>query len=255
MKECFPIILGAGIFDSKKQFGNKKKTQPRKVECYELELFFEDEGCSVINEKSYPIKKGNILFAKPGDVRQSILPFKCKFLHFDTIPAEFKKLLSTLPSAFSVEDFEKTDTALTKIIKLYYSAKTVDNIAATAELILLLKDISTHSLEENSIAVRAKRYINSNYNEDLTVENIAVYCNVSASYLHKIYSAAYGIGPAEALLNRRIYKARHLLINSNLPLSEIADLCGFNSQSYFSDCFKRKTGITPTDFRRNSSYI
>ena len=50
-----------------------------------MELFFEDEGCSVINGQLFPIKKGNILFAKPGDLRQSILPFKCKFLHFDNI--------------------------------------------------------------------------------------------------------------------------------------------------------------------------
>lgn len=255
MKEYLPILLGAGVFDSKKQFGNKKKTQPRKVECYELELFFENEGCSVINGQTFPVKKGNILFAKPGDLRQSILPFKCKFLHFDNIPAEFKKLLSSLPSVFTDEDFEDTDSKFTKIIKHHYSANAVDNITAAAELILLLKGVSTHSHEENSIAVKAKRYINSNYKEDLSVENIAVFCNVSASYLHKIYSAAYGIGPSEALLNRRIYKARDLLVNSKLSLSEIATECGFNSQSYFSDCFKRKTGVAPGCFRRNSSYL
>ena len=254
MKEYLPILLGAGIFDSKKQFGNKKKTQPRKVECYELELFFENEGCSVINGRTFPIKRGNILFAKPGDLRQSILPFKCKFLHFDNIPAEFKKLLSSLPSVFTAEDFEDTDSVFTKIIKHYFSANAVDNITACAELILLLKSVSTHSHEENSIAVTAKRYINSNYKEDLSVEHIAAFCNVSTSYLHKIYSSAYGIGPSESLLNRRIYKARDLLVNSNLPLSEIAAECGFNSQSYFSDCFKRKVGITPKEFRNNSSY-
>lgn len=254
MKKYLPTILGAGLFESKRKFPNTVKTPPRKVDCFELELFFEDGGCSFINGESYPIKRGNILFAKSGDVRQSNLPFKCKFLHFDNIPAEIEKSLSSLPKVFTAEDFEELDNTFTKISKLYYSANAVNNIAASAELIILLKTILSAPKPENGIAAKAYKYINRNYSENLSVEKIAEYCSVSVSYLHKTYSSVYGIGPAEALLNRRIYKAKDMLINTNKPLSEISSLCGFNSQSYFSDCFKRKTGVSPGDFRRNSSY-
>ncbi len=255
MKNHFPTILGAGFFDTLNKFPNVKRSKPRKVQYFELELFSEDGGCSVINGVKHPIKKGNILIAKPNDIRYSHLPFKCHFLHFEDIPEPLIQRLSALPSFFEIEDYDKTYESLISIIKNYCSADTVDNLSASAKLFLLLKELCSTEIEENSLAIRAKRFINKNYSEELTVEDIAAHCNISASYLHKIYSKAFCIGPAEALLNRRIYKAKEMIISTDLSLSEISNNCGFNSQSYFSDCFKRKTGITPKEFRKNTSYI
>jgi transcriptional regulator GlxA family with amidase domain len=63
-----------------------------------------------------------------------------------------------------------------------------------------------------------------------------------------------GQSPHDYLLTRRISAAKGLLIGTDLPLSEVAIRCGFNSQAYFSDCFRRKTGQTPGSFRKNASY-
>ncbi len=252
MKTILPSILGAGYFDSRKKFPKVKQTQPRTVDCYELELFFEDGGYSVINNQKHQIKKGGILFAKPNDIRYSLLPFKCIFLHFDNLPEDFIKRFEAFPCFFESENFEKIYEDVTQIIKLYCSADSVNNICATAKLLLLLKDIQTPKSEENNIALKAKLYIHNNYNEDLNIDSIAEHCNISASYLHKVFSKIYGIGPAEALVNRRIYKAKDLIINTDLSFCEIAYICGFHSQSYFSDCFKRKNGITPREFKQKN---
>ncbi len=255
MKTYFPKILSAGLFDSSERFQNIKTSQPRKVNCYELELFLENGGYSVVNGDSYSVEKSNILFSKSGDVRFSHFPCKCIFFHFDSIPPELERRFNTVHPVFPAEDFQKIYNDFIKIIKLYCSADPVNNLCASAELFLLLKNISTAEIQENSIVAKAKKYIYANFSEDLSVEDVAEYCNISASYLHKIYSKAYGIGPSEALLNRRIYKAKELIISTNFPLSEISSRCGFNSQSYFSDCFKRKTGATPKEFRKNSEYF
>ena len=126
---------------------------------------------------------------------------------------------------------------------------------ATAELLILLRNIYYQSADESGIAKKAQKFIHHNYKKEISVEYIAKYCNVSVSYLHKVYSKTFALGSAQALLNHRIAKAKDLLINTSYSLNEIAKLCGFNSQSYFSGCFKRKVGASPKEFRNNSSYV
>ncbi len=251
-----PVILGAGRFDSTQRFSGIHITRPRTVTCYELEFFFEDsEGVLVINNEKFPVKKGSVLFSKPGDVRYSHLHFKCDFLHFDKIPSALFERLKTLPPVFEPNNSNLISQKITEIIKNYCSVYSVDNISALAELLLLLKEVFNTETVENSLALKAKRIIHNEYSKNLNVEYIAEKCNISASYLHKIYAETFGIGPAEALLNRRIRKAKEFIINTDLSFFEIALNCGFNSQSYFSACFKNKTGVSPKDFRKMNSIL
>ena len=128
------------------------------------------------------------------------------------------------------------------------------------ELLLLLGRLEQccrpgTSAESGSAVEQARQYINAHYAEELSVEVLAAQCNVSASYLHKLFAEKLGQSPHEVLVNCRIAAAKGLLMNSDRPLSEIAVSCGFNSQAYFSDCFKRRTGMSPGQFRRNAEHL
>ena len=90
--------------------------------------------------------------------------------------------------------------------------------------------------------------------QPLTVEEIARDCHVSTSYLHRLFMARLGVSPHVALIQRRVTAAKALLVNSREPLAQIAWKCGFNSPSYFSDCFHRQTGMTPRAFRDSMAY-
>ena len=92
------------------------------------------------------------------------------------------------------------------------------------------------------------------HKENISVEEISAACNISPAYLHKIFKNTLSITPGNYLLNIRISAAQNLLVNTHQSLIEIAFNCGFNSQSYFSDCFKKNIGVTPKDFRKNATY-
>ena len=130
----------------------------------------------------------------------------------------------------------------------------MDNITSCAELITLLHSFINEKTEKLSIISTAQAYIKKNYEQNISVDEIANACNVSTSYLHKIFKNKLGITPSIYLLNHRISVAQNLLVNSNQTLTEIAFNCGFNSGSYFSDCFKKNVGVTPKDFRKNKVY-
>lgn len=255
MKHELPIILGAGIFDSKNRFPHNAVTLPRRVTTYELEYFFEDGGISVLNGVKYPIKSGNILFSKPDDIRYSFLPFKCRFIHFSVSDSSLIDAIEKINCFSNNTAYKKIDTIFSSISSLFYSVSNFDNITASAKLISLLHLLAESNEEKTDVITQAQNLIQNNYFDELTTDSIAKTCNISVSYLHKLFKNELNLTPGEYLTNCRISAARDMLINTDMSVNDVAFRCGFSSQSYFSDCFKRKNGISPKDFRKKINHL
>ena len=100
MHTGLPVISAAGIFDSRKYFQGSV-TRQRRVVDYELELFLEDGGISHVGDSSYPIHKGCMLIAKPGDKRCSTLHFCALYVHFGVADPALQQLLHTMAGFYS----------------------------------------------------------------------------------------------------------------------------------------------------------
>lgn len=97
----------------------------------------------------------------------------------------------------------------------------------------------------------AKKYIKDNLEKDLTVTEIANFVNLSPSYFSQLFKNATGITPYVFLLNSRLEQSKLLLLQTELAVSEIATLTGFNSDANFIYFFKNQTGTTPLKYRKN----
>jgi AraC family transcriptional regulator len=73
--------------------------------------------------------------------------------------------------------------------------------------------------------------------------------SMDPTYFHKLFTRTFGVTPARRVLMWRIAAARMALTDRDLSLAEIAQMCGFASQSYFSTCFRQKVGKTPRTYR------
>lgn len=93
-------------------------------------------------------------------------------------------------------------------------------------------------------------YFQKNYSNKLNLKDIALKFGVSPSGLILKFRKATGILPMRHLINIRIKKAKHLLVDTSLPLSEIAELTGFENGYYFSTAFKKEIGVAPSEYRR-----
>ena len=93
--------------------------------------------------------------------------------------------------------------------------------------------------------------MSKNYQNPLTVKDVADFVNLSESYFYKLYKASRQT-PYSFLLKIRLEKAKEFLRLSNDSISEIAYKCGFNSDANFIYFFKRKVGISPLKFRKIS---
>ncbi len=252
--EQYLKIYSAGVFDSIERFVNQNKTGKRKVKTYELELFTQDGGIANVNNVEYPITKGGVLFIKPGDVRFSILHFKCKFIHFEIVNEELQKCFEKMQTYTETDAYNEIKLQFENIILNCFAENYLQRFSAYSELILLLNKLA-NVVPYQKTAGKAGRYISDHCLEDLNMKNIAKHLNISISHLHKIFSEEYGIGPIEFLIKKRIEHAKMLLLSTNLSVSEISAECGYNSQSYFSYAFKKATGLSPLEFKRQSEYL
>ena len=70
-------------------------------------------------------------------------------------------------------------------------------------------------------------------------------------YLVHAFKQYKGISPISYLIKLRIKHAKDLLITTNNSIAQISESCGFSSQSYFSQVFRKETGMTPNEFRKS----
>jgi AraC family transcriptional regulator len=91
-------------------------------------------------------------------------------------------------------------------------------------------------------------FLNENFANKINVEDMAKQIHLSPSHFSRIFKKETGLSPTDFLINLRVQKAKHSLLNKGTNITETALDCGFSSSAYFTVCFKERTGLTPTDF-------
>ncbi len=102
---------------------------------------------------------------------------------------------------------------------------------------------------EPPMIARAREFIREHQTEDLSLGTVAKAVNCSTFYFCKMFKKATGLHFTEYLSRVRIEKAKNLLLNPNLRISEIAYEVGFQSLTHFNRVFRRMVGESPTEFR------
>lgn len=97
---------------------------------------------------------------------------------------------------------------------------------------------------------RVKRYIDDNYQLDISLLILADRFKLSPSYLSTMFKKAHGTGIVDYTNRLRIEKAMELLRDSDMPIQEIAEKTGFSNYNSFSRVFKKEVGISAKDYRR-----
>lgn len=97
--------------------------------------------------------------------------------------------------------------------------------------------------------IAVMEYIRAEYASPLTLRDMAAKINMSEGHFCRKFSAAMHMSPFEFLLKIRIDNSCRLLLDTDLPIGDIAMRCGFNSFSYFGKKFRAATGLTPKEYR------
>lgn len=117
----------------------------------------------------------------------------------------------------------------------------------------IISDVKILSFEKkHDCLANAIKYVKAHLRENPSLNTTAQQINISASYLSKIFVTYLHTPFSTFVLNEKMAYAQKLLVHSRLSMTEVAVEAGFSSSSYFSDCFRRNTGMSPLQFRREN---
>lgn len=137
---------------------------------------------------------------------------------------------------------------------LLYKMKTSQEIKKWAEAILkTLTELTSRNMDvsENRIVFSARKYITENYNNDITLEDVAAHVFLSPVYFSRLFKQKAGENFMDYLLKIRMEKAKEILLNPEYKIYEVCSKVGYKSAKYFYSLFKNYTGNTPTEYRNN----
>ena len=128
------------------------------------------------------------------------------------------------------------------------------------ELFILLANTDDsniiHQLIDNlfsDVDFNFRQVIEQNYYSDLKLEELAHLCMMSLSTFKRKFKEEFKVSPHQLFLQKKLEKAKKLIINSSLTLSQISVECGFSEYSNFSAAFKKKYELSPRKFKYSSS--
>ena len=99
--------------------------------------------------------------------------------------------------------------------------------------------------------IRLKHNIEANYNRDITLDTLAQFSHLNKYYLAHAFTRYFGRSPISYLCEVRIKASRELLASTDYSITEIAQLSGFSSQSYFAQCFRKYCRMTASAYRKS----
>ena len=107
---------------------------------------------------------------------------------------------------------------------------------------------------KNNLINKAIDYIQTNYMSEITLNDISEHLNITSVYLSQLFKKELGLSPIKYINNYRIDQAKRLLQDMDEPIYHIAVKVGFWEAKHFSKTFKRITGMTPSEFRRQNVF-
>ena len=228
------------------------------------ELFFITGGCGCfqVQESSFPVFARDLVVINPGvphaESSQSASP-----MEYTVLGVEGLDIFSDTGSYVLLHlrpDWEELMSCLQLILRAAKAAR--PNLGAVCqrllEIILLrLLQVEAFSLSPEQSSRRSisecevvRRYIDHHFKENLTLDQLAAVAHINKFYLVHTFRKEFNTTPISYLIVRRIQESRFLLAETDHPLSQIAQLLGFSSLSYFSQSFRRLEGISPKEYRK-----
>lgn len=224
------------------------------------ELYYLEAGKRdyLVEDKYFTISAGDFVLIKPnvlhrtngGYSLRTWVGFSQEFLQKTYTPAAIKHMLKCYDNVL-ISPPEEMQEELKSLVKSL--TKCTNPIDFASELGVLLRKLSkctpdNHYDKRMSTIIK---YINQNFSNIHSIEQIADRLHISKYYLCRLFKDATGITLIDYLNTIKVKNACKFLETTNKDLLEISQICGFNSSAYFSNVFKKIMKQSPSKYRQN----
>ena len=214
--------------------------------------------------QTYQIKSGQGFMLFPGQISTYVsdkaLPWEYTWLEFDGLRVREMVEIAGITKDNPVYHANSKDLRLNMMEEMLYIVKNADkspfHLIGHLYLFLdyLTRSAATMRLKQSGrlrdfYVKEALSFIEQNFQNDISVEDIAEFCGLNRSYFGKIFHYTIGKSPQEFLMSYRMQKATELLKLTQLSIGDIGNAVGYPNQLHFSRAFKNFYGISPREWR------
>jgi len=215
----------------------------------ELTLVIKGHLDYYINGTHVPLEDGDAIFIPTGHIRARDIPDKlCDYVSFNFEPDGEINLPIHIKSAVHSEELLLI-AALDKMNSRYYPDNEEKIGHLVACMLALLEDrVMMHNYSPLTRSIIA--HVNKNYASRITLDDIASITYFSPIYCDTVFKREVGRSIIDFLIDKRIEEAKKLLLAQTAALTSISERVGFGDYNYFSRVFKKRTGYTPSSYRK-----
>lgn len=114
---------------------------------------------------------------------------------------------------------------------------------------------SADSYDKTTVLMgKVKKYLQHNYMAcDISLDSVSAILNLNSAYFSTLFKRTFGVNFLDYLTELRMDAAKGLLADPLRSTAEVAGMVGYESANYFTRAFKKKVGMTPTDYRRTAA--
>jgi len=241
----------------------------------EITMPLENNYTYRIHNVDYELNEFDLIIVPPGELHEIISPptgkrliFLCEFSFFYN-NSPFTPLLPMLTSITVIRNKEsqlhdRVAALFQEMCHEFTAADSLMELAVYSKLLQILMFIRRHNLaasnpfgnspfskqkEYMEKMLKVTRYINDNYRQDISLENLSGIAGYSKFHFSRVFKQYAGMTHTDYLNQVRIKAAENMMLNPNIPITEIAMNSGFNSITTFNRTFKKIKNYTPSKFK------
>lgn len=250
---------------------------------YEIYYFHEGQVSYLINDRIYKLAPGDLilmhgmtlhkaLIEQPDTYKRSVIHFDPSYVAKHIQPSYTADLLSPFTELKNVhlslkgEARKECEGLLKKLIGLMGQTNSYayqKSHIVLLELLLLIHELCQQPMhnQHTSTTIQEKHtqdiitFIEQHYAEDITLDQLQGHLHLNKYYLSKTFKEVTDTTIFQYLLERRIYAAKLLLVDSQEKITDICLEVGFKHLAHFSRSFKQATGLTAEQYRRQHQFI
>lgn len=263
-KENFEMNLDeCGIEQGIPGFGYKYEVLKNAV----IHYVSKGKGTFKVNNRIFNLKQGDIFIILKGMNVEYMAsmddPWEYYWIGFSgSNSIEYLNRTSIIDSyAVTCKEDSKISSIILNMCEISknYNPSSSDDVVLLRELYSLLytfikefpKEFEYKDKELHTYIQDAINFINSNYMNSITINEVANHVNLSRSYLYKMFIKNLKVSPQKYLINLRMYKATLLLKNTKFPIGEVANKVGYSDSLLFSKTFSKYFSMSPLNYRNN----
>lgn len=212
-----------------------------------LIMVLEGSFSCTIESQTYQAGKGDIcVFPKGVPFRRRVLkPIRCVYLQFEKFPADLPAGKLILP------DPDRTESTLRYLAGAVEAESEARIDHYLQDLIYLMNPAHPKSEERDPEVKICTEYIAEHFAQAISLEELGRQAALSKQSLIRKFRCSTGMTPMQYLAATRINESKLLLRDTSLSVSQVAMQSGFENVYYFSNVFRKATGMSPTQYRKN----